>query len=77
MKQHELILKIITMITSLLLAAAVYVYLLVIEHNSTEVGHIFCEDSVASGVVRIFIAGESLRNSSDILDTSGNNPQEN
>ena len=47
--------------------------LLVIKHNCTEVRHILREDSVASRVVAVFVTGESLRKSSDILDTCGNN----
>ena len=53
------------------------VYLLVIKNNITQVRHITCEDSVTSRVVAVFVTGESLRKSSDILDTCGNNHQEN
>ena len=43
----------------------------------TEVRHISGEDPVGSRVVTVIVTGEGLSKSSDILDTSGNNPQEN
>ena len=80
MKQHELILKIITIVKPnyvILVVSKVCLDLLVIKHNCTEVRHILREDSVASRVVGVIVTREGLRKSSDILDTSGNNQQEN
>ena len=80
MKQHELILKIITIVKPnyvILVVSKVCLDLLVIKHNCTEVRHILREDSVASRVVGVIVTREGLRKSSDILDTSGNNKEEN